>query len=421
MTVTPSVAVDETPRTPLLTALVLMLFAWTLPVGYIWDIGFAALASLAGLLCIPALRRAREPQWMVWPALALVAWALTSLLWSRAAVDPHSLRKYADIEKLTGIKLLLQLGLYGALIVAVRRISPRGAVLAMTVLSVVMISLGLLILLDASRGAEIYLSITNAAGKHIHTDIARRNITQGEYAIVLFVWAVSVRLFEMRLQGLILLLFVSVIGASLVLHEADAPLAALTLGLVAFLVVWRFRTHAVAALGVATTIYWLAAPFVIMIGWRAGVITTLYRYVPPSWSQRLDIWTFSTARIREKPWAGWGLDASRMFGAKILLHTHDAALQIWLELGAVGAVLAAVFWIGLWGVVESWARRDRTLAAAAAATAVAYLTVGALSFGVWQEWWLALGAMAATALVCLRRSRAWWTAEPGTEKELVPL
>jgi O-antigen ligase len=421
MTASPSASVDEAPRTPLLTALVLTLFAWTLPVGYFWDIGFAALAALAGLLCVPALWRARAPQWLMWPALALVAWALASLFWSRAAVDPHSLRKYADVEKLTGLKLLLQLSLYGALIAAARRISPRGGVLAMTVLSVMMIILGLVILLDASRGAEIYLSLAAAAGKHIHTDIARRNITQGEYAIVLFVWAVSVRLFEMRLQALILLLFGSVIGASLLLHEADAPLAALALGFAAFIMVWRFRTAAVAALGVATTVYWLAAPFVVMVGWRAGVITTLYRYTPPSWSQRLDIWTFSTARIREKPWAGWGLDASRTFGDKVLLHTHDAALQIWLELGAVGAILAAVFWIGLWGVIEVWARRDRPLAAAAAATAVAYLTIGALSFGVWQEWWLALGAMAATALVCLRRSRAWWTAEPGTEKELVPL
>ncbi|MEO6341223.1 MAG: hypothetical protein ABIO39_14370, partial [Caulobacteraceae bacterium] len=39
--------------------------------------------------------------------------------------------------------------------------------------------------------------------------------------------------------------------------------------------------------------------------------------------------------------------------------------------------------------------RDRTLAAVGAATALAYLTIGALSFGIWQEWWLALGALAA--------------------------
>jgi O-antigen ligase len=124
-----------------------------------------------------------------------------------------------------------------------------------------------------------------------------------------------------------------------------------------------------------------------------------------SWDERLDMWAFAAAKIVEKPWTGWGLDASRTFGSAISLHTHDAAIQIWLELGAVGAVLAAAFWIGVWTLIEGLARRDRTAAAAAAGTAVAYLTIGGLSFGVWQEWWLGLGAMAAAACVCLARSR----------------
>ncbi len=34
--------------------------------------------------------------------------------------------------------------------------------------------------------------------------------------------------------------------------------------------------------------------------------------------------------IADKPLQGWGLDASRMFGPGIVLHPHDAALQVWL-------------------------------------------------------------------------------------------
>jgi O-antigen ligase len=408
-------------RTPLLTALIVAMFVCMAPVGYLWAIGFAALGALAGLACAPVLVRARQPLWLVLPALAMVAWAAASLLWSRAGVDPHALTRYADVEKLTGLKLLFQLALYGALIAATRQISPRGATLALTVLAAALGVLGLAILLDASRGAAIYLQLTTLLGQHIHPDIARRNITQGEYAIVLFVWCVSVRLFEMKLQALILLLFGCVIVASLMLREADAPLAALALGLVAFLVVWNFRTWGVGVLAAATLLYWLAAPFAVMAAVHQGLWIKLHQHVRESWSQRLDIWGFSAARIGEKPLAGWGLDASRTFGTAILLHTHNAALQIWLELGLVGAVLVTVFWLGLWTIIEGWARRDRPLAAAAAATAVSYLTIGALSFGVWQEWWLALGAMAAAALVCLKRSRSWWNAEPGSEKELVPL
>jgi hypothetical protein len=34
----------------------------------------------------------------------------------------------------------------------------------------------------------------------------------------------------------------------------------------------------------------------------------------------------------------------------------------------------------------------------AAAALVSYLVIGGLSFGVWQEWWLALGAL--TLIAC---------------------
>ncbi len=33
-----------------------------------------------------------------------------------------------------------------------------------------------------------------------------------------------------------------------------------------------------------------------------------------------------------------------MFSPGIELHPHDGALQVWLELGFVGAVAAAAFW-----------------------------------------------------------------------------
>ena len=36
---------------------------------------------------------------------------------------------------------------------------------------------------------------------------------------------------------------------------------------------------------------------------------------------------------------------------------------------------------------------------------MAYLVIGALSFGVWQEWWLALGALSAMVCVVLSISR----------------
>ena len=73
---------------------------------------------------------------------------------------------------------------------------------------------------------------------------------------------------------------------------------------------------------------------------------------------RLLIWDFAGKRIAERPLLGWGLDASRAIpGGKELirpdqkrlpLHPHDAALQVWLELGLPGAVLFALLLGWLW-------------------------------------------------------------------------
>jgi O-antigen ligase len=223
----------------------------------------------------------------------------------------------------------------------------------------------------------------------------------------------------MRWQLLSLITIACAAGSSLFLHAVDATLAAFVLSLVAFVLVRSTRLVGVVVLSLATTIYWILAPLAVLTAVHAGLIRTLRPLVQKSWEERLDMWTFAAAKIVEKPWGGWGLDSSRTFGSAISLHTHDAAIQVWLELGAVGAVLAAAFWIGVWTLIEMVARRDRTAAAAASGAAVAYLTIGGLSFGVWQEWWLGLGAMAAVACVCLVRSR--FDRSAATDGDLVPL
>ena len=85
------------------------------------------------------------------------------------------------------------------------------------------------------------------------------------------------------------------------------------------------------------------------------------------------------------------------------MHPHNAALQIWMELGLIGAVAAAL----VWAAVFSGLSRPRPSAPAAAACAAttAYLTFGAVSFGVWQEWWLALGAVCALISILVLRAR----------------
>jgi len=72
-------------------------------------------------------------------------------------------------------------------------------------------------------------------------------------------------------------------------------------------------------------------------------------------------------------------------------------LQIWLELGGIGAVLWAALLASLWlrvgGLPQPSAR------AAATGLLLNGLVVANLSFGVWQTWWMAALALSGIIFV----------------------
>ena len=124
---------------------------------------------------------------------------------------------------------------------------------------------------------------------------------------------------------------------------------------------------------------------------------------PASIVHRWKIWEFVTARIAEHPLIGWGLDASRAipgagtnvfgeYGEILPLHPHSGFLQIWLELGGIGAVAAAVFMASAPFLLHRAAGNWPT-SAIFTGTLAAYTVVGQLSFGIWQNWWIATGIL----------------------------
>ncbi len=149
---------------------------------------------------------------------------------------------------------------------------------------------------------------------------------------------------------------------------------------------------------------------------------------------RLKIWGFAADRALEKPFTGWGLDASRRipggqdpivpadlglprdevlpdvlkrmeirlkndYRLKFLrLHPHNAALQVWLELGLVGVVLLLVI---LGRAIWLVSRRSEPHAVPVLAGGI---VLASLSFGIWQGWWLAVLLLAGCLTQGLRRA-----------------
>ena len=168
---------------------------------------------------------------------------------------------------------------------------------------------------------------------------------------------------------------------------SDAPTLAVGLAVLAAGLTLVWPRSAPRAFGVGAALLIVAMPLLILAIRLLGVGPQL----PVSWAQRVGYWTYALERIAEKPLGGWGLDASRAFSPHIQLHPHNGPLQLWLELGLLGAVAAALVWVFAF---RRLARDARSLVAAGTAgSAAVYLFFGAISFGVWQEWWLGLAAM----------------------------
>lgn len=164
-----------------------------------------------------------------------------------------------------------------------------------------------------------------------------------------------------------------------------------------------------AALGAAILAGFLArrGATVLTAALAAGILAAPLIASAPQFdalAQRLDIsvsvyhraaiWSFTAERILEKPAFGWGLHASRTMprgkvqfatGAELLpLHPHNAALQIWLELGLVGAIAAAAAMLALGRRIQG---SGPTRAALAGALCAAF-AVASVGYGIWQGWWM---------------------------------
>ncbi len=350
------------------------LLAWLSPIS------FAPVVGLAGLLCLPALRIAASERPLAIVLLLASAWASLSTLWS-----PHR----PALEDSVALKLFLQVPLYWAAWSGARRASPALRRLALKVLAWGLAAYGAVLLVEAFTGGGLYLGLRQVIGDPIRPDLGRKNIAQGSFVLALL-WPVAA-VAGAKAGAPRALAIPMALGTALLANRflSDAPVIAVGLALLASAAVWVWPRSAPRAMGVATAAGIILTPLVFLLMAGFGVRLSL----PLSWAERLGYWMYATAQIGAHPWRGWGLDASRAFSPHIQLHPHNGPLQLWLELGLVGAALAALVWVFAF---RRLARDERSLLpAATAGSAAVYVFFGLISFGVWQEWWLALGALVA--------------------------
>jgi len=164
----------------------------------------------------------------------------------------------------------------------------------------------------------------------------------------------------------------------------------------------------------------LAAPPILVATGVGRDLPELAQDLPAhafSVKHRLLISQFVLGKIAERPLSGFGFDSSRAIpggrapaiaGQPVLpLHPHNGILQVWLELGLPGAIIAAV--IAFLVLRRMAAFEPRGPAAMANATFAAFVTIAVISYGIWQNWWLMTAWIAAALAVFAAK------AQPGSD------
>jgi O-antigen ligase len=127
-------------------------------------------------------------------------------------------------------------------------------------------------------------------------------------------------------------------------------------------------------------------------------------------ASRMEIWDFVARRALESPLWGHGAEATQaiedfdtkklFYDSQTVLHPHNFALQLWIEFGALGAILG-VFFIA--DIIKNMASSAAAAQKLQLAVFIAALSIAATGYGLWQGWWIGLlGMLAAYGMLANR-------------------
>ena len=234
-------------------------------------------------------------------------------------------------------------------------------------------------------------------------------LNQIAVGVAILVWPVAAWLIQLGRRAAALIAAAVMIGTILLLADAAAK-TALALSLPVMIVLYCWRKPVVRLAATLSVLGILTAPLTLPALDRLPGMLAAADAIKGSAGHRLLIWSFVGERIAEHPLFGWGLDASRAIPggkdevrpglSRLPLHPHNAALQLWLELGLPGALLAALLagWLWLRLGAAPW---PRLYAAAAGGSLTAALAVASGAYGIWQEWWLGTLGLALFAVLVM--------------------
>jgi exopolysaccharide production protein ExoQ len=392
------------------------IFALLPPIGVYAALGvapFLAVAAVVVLLldgrrCWAAIREMRA---LIALLAALALWAMLSAFWS--ILPQHSF--------LEGARLLTICASGLVLVGAMKTLPAAGRERLFTVIAASVVATVIVLAVDVSQGLPM---VRWAIGATPGQAVPFERFDRGTTVLGLLFWPTAFELWRVRRRWLLATLAVATVIALIIIPSSTNRLAA-AVGIVIWPLAWRAPRFVASALIAGMIVLAVALPVVMprLLPTNEAIVG-LHNDVP--WLKfsalhRFLIWRFVSLRIEERPWLGWGMDASRelpgghekvaaglsepiipLAAEAISLHPHDAILQWRVELGVLGTVLCLalvaviVGRVGFAGLTLTGTARATALACAASG-----LTIALLGYGIWQAWWLSclwlVGALVAAS------------------------
>ncbi|MGY6628118.1 MAG: O-antigen ligase family protein [Oceanicaulis sp.] len=376
-------------------------------------LGLSSSVGFIGLLTLPLIaasgwREARAAPLAMALSAAAIAWFCITHAWS---MHPRADEVY---------KLILLTPLYVAAVYACMRMGEGEVRVARPVLLAGALGLAAFFAIEALAGLPIAVAfqgwLHDVSDPEGALGVAMRRLSRGATAFIMLagptgLWFWLRGGYANRAAALFLLAASTTAAAG---FGVVANLVGLMLGLAAMALALRWPALTLQAMLAGAGVLILASPL-IMGALVALFPESLAERLPISWHWRLEIWSFAVERIAEKPLLGHGLDSGRSLSETMMLrgmeiermpiHAHHAGLHIWMETGAVGAMLAA--W-ALLALARSAGRAalSTPLSAALVFSGAVWLASVMLGYGVWQEWHHGALAFAFGSAFILLRARA---------------
>jgi exopolysaccharide production protein ExoQ len=412
--------ISMTPRVLLFSTMAFILA----PVAVFASHGVAPLVAVGAVFCLAdrqvrqALHPKRQPFFIYLLLLALL-WALVSVSWT---LDPNrALRVVGGLTALLVIARVLAAG------VEQLTVEERGGLARNLVLAGCL--LGVVLTFENLTNGLITRLFHHFPGKN---DDHMASLNSGSAVLAVLAWPFAVAVARWRGWRWAIAWFVLVAGV-LFISRTNTPLVALCVSGLLFLMFVRAGRWATYGFTFLSAGYLVASPFIyrwllfpveaserfsrLISPWYPGGERLILLKLSSTWEYRTWIWRFVVEHIEKKLFLGWGMDSSRfieggrepvhgyeafaVFPEVLPLHPHNGFLQIWLELGAIGAVLIAAALAVLLLAIPR-ATEDKLAVAAYFSLAATYLAMGQVSFGIWQNWWLSTVIVALTFLLAVQ-------------------